>query len=245
MSPDPSPVARSSCPDIESVYTLWQNPRLVPLLHTPDMVLRKLRGGADLMTPGLAGPPFPARATKGSLVAVASLEKPTVPMVVGVCEIDVAALKNARGEKGRAVRGVHWEGDELWAWSVGGRPGAAAPDHIDGWALGESELPAGLEVDLGHLEIDDTDHREEGGVTLAEEDVCKPSMNKRNEHLEGEDAGLFDRVDVEEKPLSTKGKPSCMDCTLLLLNWSSPRNRRSLSKGVPVRRAPPPHLPRY
>ncbi|EDN03837.1 hypothetical protein I7I51_05286 [Histoplasma capsulatum] len=46
-----------------TVYTLWRHPRLVPLLHTPNLVMDKLYGGADLMTPGLAnGPPFPARA---------------------------------------------------------------------------------------------------------------------------------------------------------------------------------------
>ena len=29
---------------IPSVYTLWKHPHLVPLLHTPDAVLRKLQG---------------------------------------------------------------------------------------------------------------------------------------------------------------------------------------------------------
>ena len=45
------------------------------------------------MTSGLAGPPFPSGEVKGALVAVASLEKPSVPMVVGICGIDVAALQ--------------------------------------------------------------------------------------------------------------------------------------------------------
>ncbi|KMU86191.1 hypothetical protein CIHG_03979 [Coccidioides immitis H538.4] len=43
-----------------TVYTLWQNPGIVPLLHTQSLVMDKLYGGADLMIPGLAnGPPFP------------------------------------------------------------------------------------------------------------------------------------------------------------------------------------------
>lgn len=117
-----------------TVYTLWQNPNLVPLLHTPDFVMGKLRGGADLMTPGLADePPFPERAVKGAVVAVAGLDKHTVPMFVGICEIDVSALGEVQGTKGHAVRGLHWEGDEIWAWSSASRPGQPAPEYLQGW----------------------------------------------------------------------------------------------------------------
>ncbi|RLL96489.1 hypothetical protein CFD26_106100 [Aspergillus turcosus] len=117
-----------------TVYTLWHNPNLVPLLHTPEMVMQKLRGGADLMTPGLADePPFPERAVKGAVVAVAGLDRHTVPLFVGVCEIDIAGLKEVQGTKGHAVRGVHWEGDELWAWSSSSRPGQPAPEYLAGW----------------------------------------------------------------------------------------------------------------
>ncbi|EAU39095.1 conserved hypothetical protein [Aspergillus terreus NIH2624] len=117
-----------------TVYTLWQNPNLVPLLHTPDFVMGKLRGGADLMTPGLADePPFPERAVKGAVVAVAGLDKHTVPMFVGICEIDVSALGEVQGTKGHAVRGLHWEGDEIWAWSSASRPGQPAPEYLEGW----------------------------------------------------------------------------------------------------------------
>ena len=35
---------------IPSVYTLWKHPQLVPLLHTPDVVLRKLQGKSFLLT---------------------------------------------------------------------------------------------------------------------------------------------------------------------------------------------------
>ena len=60
-----------------SVYTLWRNPGIVPLLHTPGIVVKKLQGGADLMTPGLAGgPPFPEMAKKDAVVAVASTDAP-------------------------------------------------------------------------------------------------------------------------------------------------------------------------
>lgn len=117
-----------------TVYTLWHNPGIVPLLYTPEMVMRKLRGGADLMTPGLANePPFPERAVKGAVVAVAGVDRYTVPLFVGVCEIDVAGLREVQGTKGHAVRGVHWEGDEIWAWSSSSRPGQSAPEYLAGW----------------------------------------------------------------------------------------------------------------
>ncbi|EED21626.1 RNA binding protein Ligatin/Tma64, putative [Talaromyces stipitatus ATCC 10500] len=117
-----------------TVYSLWHNPRILPLLHTPSFVMGKLFGGADLMTPGLANrPPFPNRAIKGAAVAVATLDSPTVPVFVGVCEIDVSALGEVHGTKGHAVRGLHWEGDELWSWSSSSRPGQPSPEYLEGW----------------------------------------------------------------------------------------------------------------
>ncbi|PYI08703.1 RNA binding protein Ligatin/Tma64 [Aspergillus sclerotiicarbonarius CBS 121057] len=132
-----------------TVYTLWNNPDLVPLLHTPQMVMQKLQGGADLMTPGLANePPFDERAVKGAVVAVASLDRHTVPLFVGVCEIDISALGEVQGTKGHAVRGLHWEGDELWAWSSSSKPGQPAPEYLEGW---DEELQEEDE-DVGEIE---------------------------------------------------------------------------------------------
>ncbi|RAK73853.1 putative RNA binding protein Ligatin/Tma64 [Aspergillus fijiensis CBS 313.89] len=123
-----------------TVYTLWHNADLVPLLHTPGMVMQKLQGGADLMTPGIANePPFDERAVKGAVVAVADLDRYTVPRFVGVCEIDVSALGEVQGAKGHAVRGLHWEGDELWAWSSSSKPGQPAPEYLEGWDDVEEE----------------------------------------------------------------------------------------------------------
>ncbi|PYI21496.1 putative RNA binding protein Ligatin/Tma64 [Aspergillus violaceofuscus CBS 115571] len=123
-----------------TVYTLWHNADLVPLLHTPGMVMQKLQGGADLMTPGIANePPFDERAVKGAVVAVADLDRYTVPRFVGVCEVDVSALGEVQGAKGHAVRGLHWEGDELWAWSSSSKPGQPAPEYLEGWDDVEEE----------------------------------------------------------------------------------------------------------
>lgn len=152
-----------------TVYTLWHNPGLVPLLHTPDFVVEKLRTGADLMTPGLVGgPPWPEAAKTGSVVAVAGLERPSVPIWVGTCKIDVSALGRVQGAKGAAVEGVHWEGDELWGWSQFGSGGRAAPASIEGWEF----KCGGLEEGVEKLDLEDDDEdeaQEEGGVALHSE----------------------------------------------------------------------------
>lgn len=153
-----------------TVYTLWHNPGLVPLLHTQGVVVEKLRTGADLMTPGLTrGPPFPEKANKHAVVAVASIERPSVPAFVGVCEIDVSALEKVQGAKGRAVRGLHWEGDELWAWSHVGAGGRHPPVSIAGWddpynVAGQSQGIKGV----AQQQEDGADAQEDGGVSLEE-----------------------------------------------------------------------------
>ncbi|CAJ2509108.1 Uu.00g141340.m01.CDS01 [Anthostomella pinea] len=124
---------------IPTVYTLWQNPAIVPLLHTPDFVVeQKLTHGSDLMIPGLVkvmGSSWDARATAGAVVAVAGMKKDTVPMFIGTTEVDVSKLgDNLQGQKGVAVKGLHWAGDEAWSWRPLGSGGREAPESVDGWA---------------------------------------------------------------------------------------------------------------
>ncbi|KAJ5135651.1 Translation initiation factor SUI1 [Penicillium bovifimosum] len=150
-----------------TVYTLWHNPNLVPLLYTPEFVMGKLHGGADLMTPGLANePPFPERAVKSAVVAVASVDRHTVPLFVGVCEIDVSALEEVQGTKGHAVRGLHWEGDELWAWSSASRPGRPAPEYLEGWDEDESDE---VEQRMEELHIEEDEAIPASGDALGDE----------------------------------------------------------------------------
>ncbi|EAW07575.1 putative RNA binding protein Ligatin/Tma64 [Aspergillus clavatus NRRL 1] len=173
-----------------TVYTLWHNPNLVPLLHTPEMVMQKLRGGADLMTPGLADePPFPERAVKGAIVAVAGLDRHTVPLFVGICEIDIAGLGEVQGTKGHAVRGIHWEGDEVWAWSSSSRPGQPAPEYLAGW----DEEPSEPDVGEAAQKVNDLTLGEGQQAQTAEE----PSQGEAPEQPEEAPA------EVEKEP-STK-----------------------------------------
>ncbi|KOC15920.1 RNA binding protein [Aspergillus flavus AF70] len=176
-----------------TVYTLWNNPDLVPLLYTPEMVMRKLHGGADLMTPGLANePPFPKRAVEGAVVAVASLDRHTVPLFVGVCEIDISALGEVQGTKGHAVRGLHWEGDELWAWSSSSRPGQPAPEYLPGWD--EEELEGDEEVEAIEEKVDE----------LALNEAGSPQAAGNEEPVEAAEAPLDEPAPIEEKEPSTK-----------------------------------------
>lgn len=171
-----------------TVYTLWHNPNLVPLVHTPEMVMKKLHGGADLMTPGLANaPPFPERAVKDAVVAVASLDRHTVPLFVGVCEIDISALGEVAGTKGHAVRGLHWEGDELWSWSSSSRPGRPAPEYLKGW------------------DDEDTEKIEEGVGELTLEEKDRVSVDDTANEAQDEGLATVEEPAVEVKEPTTKG----------------------------------------
>lgn len=173
-----------------TVYTLWANPALVPLLTTPGVVVDKLKNGADLMIPGLfGGPPWPAGAIKNSIVAAARMEKPSVPVWVGVCEIDVSALGSVNGVKGKAVDGVHWAGDEIWAWSSSSSSGGREPPGaIQGWGKDVMDEWSGVKASLeecGNEEDDEGD----GGVPLEQttDDQHSGRTGDANEHNQEED----------------------------------------------------------
>lgn len=81
------------------------------------------------MIPGLIGPPFPEDARKGHLVAIASSYNPTVALAVGVAEIDISMLSKVAGERGKAVKILHWFGDEL------GGSGEKPPEVVEGVSM--------------------------------------------------------------------------------------------------------------
>jgi translation initiation factor 2D len=154
------------------------------------------------MTPGLQrGPPFPEKAKKGAVVAIASLEAPTIPMAVGTCEIDVSALEKVQGAKGHAVQTFHWAGDELWSWSSSGKPGTDPPGVLEGWD-DETGGEDSLEGQTAALNLED---EQEGGVSL-DNTQAKRSAAEEAQGVAGEDAPVNkDFIDVvEDKELTTK-----------------------------------------
>lgn len=162
------------------------------------------------MTPGLQrGPPFPQKATKGAVVAIASLEAPTVPMAVGTCEIDVSSLGSVQGMKGHAVSTFHWAGDELWSWNPAGNPGSEPPSLLQGWD--DDKEDAELAAQAAGIDLQE---EQEGGIAL-DADPSERSEAEKAQGLEGEDSpSIRDAVEtVDEKPLSQKGKsqtkPQC------------------------------------
>ncbi|KAL1587701.1 hypothetical protein WHR41_03501 [Cladosporium halotolerans] len=180
-----------------SVYTLWKNTDIVPLLHTPGIVVKKLQGGADLMTPGLAGgPPFPEQAKQGAVVAIASTDKPSVPVALGVCKIDVSELQEVQGARGHAVETLHWYGDELWSYSTSSRPGQQSPEEIEGWA--QVLETRGLTEKVESLEVEDQD--DEGGVSLKDGETNDDTVK-----AQGSQAAA---VDGEDAPTTEESAPS-------------------------------------
>ena len=149
------------------------------------------------MTPGLAGPPFPQKAKKGSVVAVASLSKPSVPMIVGSCEIDISSLGEVQGVKGHAVRGVHWSGDELWSWSANGQTGGPPPDEIRGCMDGPQKQDAAAKA-MEDLDLEDDD--EQGGVAL---DPEAPARLTDTSHED--DLPMPNKTETAETSLAVKG----------------------------------------
>ncbi|KAK8087530.1 hypothetical protein PG997_002491 [Apiospora hydei] len=185
---------------IPTVYTLWQNPNIVPLLHTPDFVVeQKLSHGSDLMIPGLVksrGATWDARAKKGAVVAVAGLRRDTVPMWVGTCDVDVSRLGNdLRGQKGVAIKGLHWAGDEVWSWRPLGSGGREAPDALEGWQGLMEDMTSAVK----DMKLDDDEEEEEGdeggGVALSSN---SNSEKEPQQSSRGRNSDLAEEVDVPE-----------------------------------------------
>ncbi|TIA53353.1 hypothetical protein D6C77_08155 [Aureobasidium pullulans] len=184
-----------------TVYTLWKQPGIVPLLHTPGFVVQKLQGGADLMTPGLAnGPPFNQKATKGAVVAIASLEQPSVPVAVGACLIDISSLGAVQGSRGHAVQTMHWAGDEIWSYSNSNKAGLNPPESIQGWLASKGDEEKLVEQ-AADLDIDDDDE-DQGGVNLDKSPADRPDPSEGLGEDASADDGLIEKVEI--KDMTTK-----------------------------------------
>jgi translation initiation factor 2D len=207
----------------------------VPLLYTPQFVVEKLQGGADLMTPGLQrGPPFPPKATKGAIVAIASLEAPTIPVVVGTCEIDVSSLEKVQGAKGHAVQTFHWASDEIWSWSTTGNPGIDPPGFIQGWD-DEQDEDTQLATQTAAMGLQ---HDQKGGVQL-DSNPTERSEAEKAQGIEGASASTNKDFieEVEDKELTTNGAIKSPWFWNHIL--TSSRDRRCLLQRFPIRRTAP------
>ncbi|CCX07225.1 Similar to Translation machinery-associated protein 64; acc. no. Q04600 [Pyronema omphalodes CBS 100304] len=138
-------------------YTLWANPTLLPILVTNGYVIERISDGADLMIPGLIAP-FPEGAKLGALVGVADYRRPEVAVAVGVCEVDVSALHEVEGERGRAVRVLHWVGDEVYKWGGGG---GKVPESLKVPGEGEAGVDGNMAEKLAGLEVKEKAQMEE------------------------------------------------------------------------------------
>lgn len=157
------------------------------------------------MTPGLArGPPFPAGATKGSTVAIASLEKPTVPLVVGVCAIDISSLSEVRGSKGHAVQSLHWDGDEIWGWSQAGKLGGSAPQKIESWASESERETCDLERHVTEMTMQRS-NPDSLASNMRHDDSTNNDEPAGNPCVGGEDDAAFEKVSISHMEMSTKG----------------------------------------
>lgn len=189
------------------------------------------------MTPGLAGPPFPVKASQGALVAIASLEHPTVPVAVGTCEIDIGALQVTRGVKGHAVSTFHSAGDELWDWSTSGKAGASPPDAIEGW---ETEEFAAFSARFGGMQVEEKEDTDtDGGVLLPKSEKAAElgsHVSQKTQNVKGESA-VVEEVDSNSQELTTVGMKSKRRRRIFFTD--SRRNRQSIPLSVSVRRAPP------
>jgi len=98
---------------IPTVYTLWNAPFILPIIHTHPHVIEVLEGGADLMLPGTA-PPFPEKVKKGSIVAVADTKNPMIVKAVGRSALNLGQITKVIGTTGVAVDVYHTNDDMLF-----------------------------------------------------------------------------------------------------------------------------------
>ncbi|KAK6498520.1 hypothetical protein TWF481_011108 [Arthrobotrys musiformis] len=172
-----------------SVYTCWEAVRyeVLPVVYTHDAVMEKVYGGADLMMPGVLGVRRAGGAggvKAGEMVGVADYKRENVVLAVGVAEADIES-GGGRGGKGKAVRILHWFGDELWGLGGGG---VAPPESLE-----VAAATAAVDVDVVEGE-----GRQDGGVSLEglkieEEAVGESSKSagKRVEKEESDDEPAF------------------------------------------------------
>ncbi|KAG8812036.1 hypothetical protein FRC17_002222 [Serendipita sp. 399] len=102
---------------VPTVYTLWKRVFL-PIFTTPQMVIDKLRDGADLMAPGIISIRSSyARSLPmevGEVVCIAAYSQDGSQPPVAVGQLGMSTQKIEETGKGKAVLTLHTYGDTLW-----------------------------------------------------------------------------------------------------------------------------------
>ncbi|GBE78753.1 eukaryotic translation initiation factor SUI1 family protein [Sparassis latifolia] len=124
ISPEGDPlwftIGKGSDDLVPTVYTLWKQPALLPILSTPSAVIPKLVGGADLMIPGVVQ--YSSSLTPDQLVSITQFHRDKIgfPIAVGRMAMSSDALKQAleKDSKGKAVYVLQTWKDFLWDMGV-------------------------------------------------------------------------------------------------------------------------------
>lgn len=95
---------------VPTVLTLWGCPYLLKRLYTPIYTIERLQNGADLMVPGVFDP-LPENCPAGTVVAIHTVQSPTVPMAVGVTLTNCSEITEE--QTGKAAYIVNVVGDTL------------------------------------------------------------------------------------------------------------------------------------
>ncbi|XP_071500611.1 eukaryotic translation initiation factor 2D-like [Diadema antillarum] len=96
-----------------TVYTLWKCPNLLPCFTTWPPVLEKLRGGADLMLPGVVVPPEGLPRVEKSQLCGVNLMGNLAPVAIGTAALSSSDMV-ASAMKGKGLLTIHSLGDHLW-----------------------------------------------------------------------------------------------------------------------------------
>ncbi|KAG8183564.1 hypothetical protein JTE90_025124 [Oedothorax gibbosus] len=151
-----------------TLYTLWQYPKLLPLVTTGRPVLDKITNGADLMAPGvIVDERFVSELDGLAVDSVCAVRiwGNKAPVAVGVALLSKEDLCQD-GVKGKAVQIVHAYTDTLWSSGDQQKLPLVPDDVIDDSEDDSAELVDELqEVKISEVSVTDvTAEVEIGGV---------------------------------------------------------------------------------
>ncbi|EDO15035.1 hypothetical protein Kpol_392p2 [Vanderwaltozyma polyspora DSM 70294] len=96
-----------------TVYTCWEDPTLLPIVLTHDIVINEhIFNGANLMISGTL-PPFDSRLVPATICGIATRNNPNTIVAVGVVQLDMPSYSSVIGKTGVAVNVLHYWGDGM------------------------------------------------------------------------------------------------------------------------------------